>query len=460
MTPSRSSDDQNTPFALRSDVDPPSTTPRMQDSTYGIQSMHSSVTASESTSHPRAEVDERGSTTEGGNDLGESRRLEVALRAAMMMSGELGQDQQAPAERQQEGASSTTDEVSAPVTPIRYSTFLDPPSRSSSPSVSTSSISLSLSTPASPVSLSSVPESMALSMDLDSSTTWSLSGESRSGSPSTVPDPGTMNAGPFGTAIHQQTRPSRVLDSTSTVPSSRPSLPYAMSRRNTATIPQIIRSATANSDTRQAEANASSTFSGSFQSEATTRDIHSRSHWAVQESVERQRYQGDLFELVLPVLELPAASVTTATTTSRETILDNTERSQAIPTRTDSIIKPSPDNVRNASVINIVLCGTNRTTNIFLRELMQDPRFEIYKLPNPNAAPNADSVRSRSRARSSPKEAYYTVGVYAVDVTAASGVPANANAGKRLVGKINVFGRGQQGNLERVSLPILLAKQT
>jgi hypothetical protein len=85
---------------------------------------------------------------------------------------------------------------------------------------------------------------------------------------------------------------------------------------------------------------------------------------------------------------------------------------------------------------------------------MQDPRFEIYKLPNPSPAQSAEPARSRSRqgnGKTAAKEAYYTVGVYAVDATTPSGGPADTNAGRRLVAKINVFGRGQQGNLERAS---------
>lgn len=442
MTPSRSSYLQNTPFASDSNLTPPSTTLGMQDSTFGVQSLHSSVTASES-APMQGEVEAEGSRAEQGKDLGESRRLEDALRAAMMMSSNLGQDQAVP-ELQREGQSSGIEAASSPVTPIRHSAFFESPSRSSSPSVSTSSISLSLSTPASPVSLSSVPESMALSMDLDSSTTWSLSAESRSGSPSSVP--GRRTGGPTThTAPHEDARSSGISETTS-----RPLHPYGISRRNTATIPQIIRSATAGTDTRQADAHAGATHSGSFQSDTTTRDIHSRSHWAVQESVERQRYQGDLFELVLPVLELPAASVTMTTSATRETPQHNTERPHARPS--DPAINPSQDDPRNASVISIALSGTNRTTNMFLRELMQDPRFEIYKLPSPTQG--ADPARSRSRhgnGRMAAKDAYYTVGVYAVDVAMPSGDDADAKAGRRLVAKVNVFGRGQQGNLERVS---------
>lgn len=387
--------------------------------------------------------------------MGESQRLETALRAAMMMSGELKQNRNCALETTQKEHSAATEASAVPVTPIRHATFLDLTSRSSSPSVSTSSISLSLSTPASPVSLSSVPESMALSMDLDSSATWSLSADSRSGSPAAARDRRRDAAPSDGT---QQDLPSsRALEGTSIVPTSRPQHPYAISRRNTATIPQIIRTATANNETAQGESNASTAQSGSLRSDATTTDIHSRSHWAVQESVERQRYQGDLFELVLPVLEIPAASVTTATSASRETI--ERERPQATPKASTSTIKPADDH-SNASVINVVLCGTNRTTNIFLRELMQDPRFEIYKLPNASPA-GSDISRSRvhhGNGKTVIKQAYYTVGVYALDLTMMSDVSAERDTGRRLVAKMTVFGRGQQGNLERVRSPAIRHK--
>lgn len=387
--------------------------------------------------------------------MGESQRLETALRAAMMMSSELDQNRDSILQTPQAGhsiASEGTEASSVPATPIRHSKFLDPPSRSSSPSVSTSSISLSLSTPASPVSLSSVPESMALSMDLDSSATWSLSADSRSGSPAAARDRRRDAAPPSDT--REELRSSRASEGTSMVPPSRPQHPYAISRRNTATIPQILRTATANNDPGQGDLNANAAHLGSFRSDVTTTDIHSRSHWAVQESIERQRYQGDLFELVLPVLEIPAASVTTATSASKDTV--EKERPQAA---SSSTTKPADDH-SDASVINIVLCGTNRTTNIFLRELMQDPRFEIYKLPNASPA-GSDISRSQVRhgsGKTAIKEAYYTVGVYALGVAMMSDVSADTDKGRRLVAKMTVFGRGQQGNLEKVRSPAIRDK--
>jgi hypothetical protein len=205
--------------------------------------------------------------------------------------------------------------------------------------------------------------------------------------------------------------------------------------------------------------------SGSFQSDATARDIHSRSHWAVQESVERQRYQGDLFDLVLPVLDLPGASVTSTARTNQDSDTLKAGQTASEGSQDPASIKPTADRLRvspedeghSSGAVNIVLCGTNRTTNIFLREIIQDPRFDVYKLPPPTSVDSSDkppvkgrsksdgkAVRTSSRS-STPvlgKEAYYTVGVYAM---------GEQQGIKRLVAKIKVFGRGQQGNLERVS---------
>lgn len=204
----------------------------------------------------------------------------------------------------------------------------------------------------------------------------------------------------------------------------------------------------------------SGNHSGSFQSDATARDIHSRSHWAVQESVERQRYQGDLFELVLPVLDLPGASVTSTGRTNQDSAILNAERGggsgSSNPASTgpiaDTTRTSTQDDTTSSGVLNIVLCGTNRTTNIFLREIMQDPRFDIYKLPAPGStgaqergAQRGRTARTSNRSNVSVagKEAFYTVGVYTVE---------RGQESRRLVARIKVFGKGQQGNLERVSL--------
>jgi hypothetical protein len=116
----------------------------------------------------------------------------------------------------------------------------------------------------------------------------------------------------------------------------------------------------------------------------------------------------------------------------------------------DPAHRAAQDNAASCGVLNIVLCGTNRTTNIFLREIMQDPRFDVYKLPAPGSTGGQERGAQRGRtARMSNrsnadagKEAFYTVGVYTVE---------KGQEIRRLVAKIKVFGKGQQGNLERVS---------
>jgi hypothetical protein len=176
----------------------------------------------------------------------------------------------------------------------------------------------------------------------------------------------------------------------------------------------------------------------------------------VQESAERQRYQGDLFELVLPVLDLPGASMTSTAGTGQGGMTFTTEPQDMAGSRdpgpTASRIGAIPDMAQadtTSGVLNIVLCGTNRTTNNFLREIMQDPRFDIYKLPaSPmpgQSAPQRGGRTARTSNRSNVadgKDASYTVGVYT----------AGGQGEKRLVARIRVFGKGQQGNLERVRI--------
>lgn len=446
MTPSPSGD-LATPLLTTATNDATSAEPVRH--SFGVQSIHSSVAFSDMISES---PEETAAKDEIERNEEEGRKLEDALRAAMTMSGELHQEEdQVVSMALPEEASSGSHLSPHPTTPSQPHTTFDPSSRSASPS--TSSISLSLSTPASPVSMSSIPASMSLSMDLDmdtdSSTSWSLhesSPESRSGSPLSVRN---RRAG-VGTTGQGESFTSGMAESAS-MGTSRPTLPYAISRRNTATIPRIIRTSSATRAPPDVNMQSSGTHAGSFQSDVTARDTHSRSHWAVQESAERQRYQGDLFELVLPVLDLPGASVTSSAGTGPAGTTQEMAGSRD-PGPTASRIGAIPDMGQadtTSGVLNIVLCGTNRTTNNFLREIMQDPRFDIYKLPaSPTpgqSAPQRGGRTARTSNRSNVtegKDASYTVGVYT----------AAMERDRRLVARIRVFGKGQQGNLERVRI--------
>lgn len=476
MTPSPSPDALATPLPSRPNVDLPPVPRSTQELTFSVQSIHSSVAMSEILPEERKVNKVARSDDEQAPDTEESRRLEDALRAAMMMSGEIDNEKERTVRTHRHQEASTSSNLALPVTPAQPNILFGSPSRSVSPSASASSISLSLSTPASPVSLSSVPASMSLSMDLDtdSSTSWSLhesSGESRSGSPLFARDRRTG----VGTSAAQDRTSSGAAGSGPLTASRHP---YAFSRRNTATIPQIIRTSSGNQPSQEGESmHSTGTYSGSFQSDATTQDIHSRSHWAVQESLERQRYQGDLFELVLPILDLPGASVTSTIGATKDADRLNTEQAEnsGLPhspstgQTAETIPQTDQDDGSSSCVLSIVLCGTNRTTNIFLREIMQDPRFDVYKLPPQTSAsgPGNPPVQDRGKqggrtARTSNrsdgpvsgKEAYYTVGVYAVNNGLRSSQSSADNGGKRLVAKIKVFGKGQQGNLERVRIQL------
>jgi hypothetical protein len=445
MTPSPSGD-LATPLLTTVTKDATAAEPMRH--SFGVQSISSSVAFSDMISESPEET-----TAKDGIERNEEegRKLEDALRAAMMMSGEIHQEgDQVVSIPLAEEAPSGSHLSPHPTTPSQPHTTFDPSSRSASPS--TSSISLSLSTPASPVSMSSIPASMSLSMDLDmdtdSSTSWSLhesSEESRSGSPFSVRNRrtgvGTANQGDSFAGMAES----------ASMGTSRPTLPYAISRRNTATIPRIIRTSSATHAPPDVNMQSSGTHSGSFQSDATARDTHSRSHWAVQESAERQRYQGDLFELVLPVLDLPGASMTSSAGTGPVGTTQEMAGSRD-PGPTASRIGAIPDMGQadtTSGVLNIVLCGTNRTTNNFLREIIQDSRFDIYKLPaSPipgQSAPQRGGRTARTGNRSNVtdgRDASYTVGVYT----------AGEQGEKRLVARIRVFGKGQQGNLERVRI--------
>ncbi|KAJ9117546.1 hypothetical protein QFC22_004396 [Naganishia vaughanmartiniae] len=432
------------------------------------------------------------------NEGDQSVILRDALRMAMTMSSEsmptVQSDIQTPSDQL----------PSWPSIHANNQPAIAPSSRSSSPSGSTTPLSLSLSTPASPVSLSSVPASMALSMDLDSddmdtSTTWSLYGsseeDSRAGSPAARtrraadgPNPRASDViigagGRFGRRMESDEAetiadPPRI---------GRVPHPYAITRRNTATIPALIRRNTSTTTRARDDAALSSwneILPGSLQSDRTTttvmtgNDTHSRSHWAIQESLDRQRYQGDLFDLVLPVLELPGASVST-------TLADSSHRPRSgqndvFALKNDSVIRAAPttvpagsksreQDVRSSSVLSVVLCGTNRTTNTFLRELMRDSRFEVYKFPATTSTrlaastpgPRSTAIQNKndgSTRSTQPlstradgqdaKAAYYTVGVYVVGTSPKKDGGGSTAEGKKLVARIKVFGKGQYSNLD------------
>lgn len=465
MTPSR-----NPPSSFSQDSPPSSV-----DSNFDVQSIHSSMF-----SDPEEQQDfERPmmSAPVVPNEGNQSVILRDALRMAMATSSESISKKNTPQSLQ--GVQSR----SAQTMPLSYHAAnnrpaIAPPSRTGSPSAgSAAPLSLSLSPPASPVSLSSVPASVDLDTDtdidmdtdMDTSTTWSLYGsseeDSRAGSPAGRPRrvSGGPSSGASAGVAAAGGRLQSQLGPTEADPSrlGRVPYPYAISRRNTATIPSLIRRTSNNPSSLNNTATQAQLQSlpVSTQVDSTVtagNDTHSRSHWAVQESLDRQRYQGDLFDLVIPVLELPVASVSTS-------MVNNNRRS---PSGTDDVTAPRRDSTnrvaptialdatkskeqgaQSGSVLSMVLCGTNRTTNTFLRDLMRDSRFEVYKFPSP------PTRLAASTQGQDVKGAYYTVGVYVV-ATPTDGVIRSAAAeGKKLVARIKVFGKGQNSNLDNVSLP-------
>ncbi|KAJ9098137.1 hypothetical protein QFC21_004466 [Naganishia friedmannii] len=434
--------------------------PLSADSDFGVQSMQSSII-----SDHREKRDSEGPSivVPVPNDGDQSVILRDALRMAMTMSSE-GIAKEDITSRQQ-GTQARLSQSSQSPQIVHATDGIQRHSRSNSFSAeSATPLSLSLSTPASPVSLSSVPASMALSMDLDSdtdmdmetdmdtSTTWSLYGssgeDSRAGSPASRPRHaagGPSSGVPEGVATagaRLQSQTGSQEAASSRIGRGPSTFPYPISRRNTATIPSLIRRNTS-TQTRSKDDNSTSgprSFESATRTTTTTtafgNDTHSRSHWAVQESLDRQRYQGDLFDLVLPVLELPGASVSTTMADSRHRPEKEVKASQ---TRTPP--KTEDCGANSSSVLSMVLCGTNRTTNTFLRDLMRDSRFEVYKFPSSSTRvappPQGQDVRG----------AYYTASVYVVDPPR-QGVSHRAIEGKKPVARIKVFGKGQHSNLD------------
>jgi hypothetical protein len=94
--------------------------------------------------------------------------------------------------------------------------------------------------------------------------------------------------------------------------------------------------------------------------------VFSRTHWAVEEARRRTEEQGDDLSLVLPTLQIPVDSL----------LLSDSTRFQG----QTAVSGAATHRSRRRKPLRVILCGTNRTVNAFLRSLAADQRVKVYKL--------------------------------------------------------------------------------
>ncbi len=192
--------------------------------------------------------------------------------------------------------------------------------------------------------------------------------------------------------------------------------------------------------------------------------VFSRTHWAVEEARRRTEEQGDDLSLVLPTLQLPADSLLL----SDSTRLHEQSANNGVAAHRGRRLKP----------LRIILCGTNRTVNAFLRSLAADQRVKVYKLKGTGrsrdgiydvgviAAEDEDSsgTASTKGADSEPHRSEETTASQRQEaeqssLAASPAVSAKDNAVSlasarssdvSLLARIHVVGRGQDGNMQRV----------
>lgn len=143
--------------------------------------------------------------------------------------------------------------------------------------------------------------------------------------------------------------------------------------------------------------------------------IFSRSHWAVEEARRRTEEQGDDLSLVLPSLTLPegslGAGMSASAAVGSNSFLGEVEKSPmrfngqetdshedglGVGTRIGSRPRPRP--------LHILLSGTNRTVNAFLKQLIKEDSVDVYRL-----RPQDSSGRS---IRPNQRGGIFDVGVF------------------------------------------------
>jgi hypothetical protein len=155
---------------------------------------------------------------------------------------------------------------------------------------------------------------------------------------------------------------------------------------------------------------------------------HSRNHWAVKEGKRRAEEQGTEVGLLIPTLKLPRGSF----------ISEQEEEDYPASLLYNRV-------TRRREILDIGLVGTNRTTNLFLKQLSAHPGIEVYRTPSSN------KVKAHRTGENGGT----------VDLVVFSSSSEPGSEGRRtsergeMIARIKVFGDGQEGNLSHVRLPIL-----
>lgn len=275
----------------------------------------------------------------------------------------------------------------------------------------------------------------------------------------------------------------------------------ALERRTTAVQMSVVRPPPGSMDSPEGQAPAgvsSSTTDPKAPTGTTTSSyIFSRAHWAVEEARRRTEEQGEDLSLVLPSLTLPADSVEgggqSATREARSEIAPQDDFSGVTPglsagTRGSDAPRHRPQHV--------LLCGTNRTVNAFLKQLLREPSVDVYRLRSPGRSSSSSSRRSSgffdvgvflkreqengargsqlqpstpARAAPPPRSASSVEDSTADESDGGSQRPARRptmlhvssedarwSSGMVLLAVIHVVGKGQVGNVQRVrDMPVV-----
>ncbi len=222
--------------------------------------------------------------------------------------------------------------------------------------------------------------------------------------------------------------------------------------------------------------------------------VFSRTHWAVREARERMEEQGGDVSLVLPTLALPDSSLLGSSRLG-ESGGGSAGGSRSPPRglrhdtdehATRGINTPlGPASPPSRHSLRILLSGTNRTANAFLKALAADSRVRVYRIRPAAAAGSTTRGRAGTQLRSGRRagDGAYDVAVMRVAASASSAVagagacdgpsmreahsaqndlhlPEDAHAAPEqmeLLARIRVVANGQDGNLQRVSDAVIPA---
>lgn len=131
---------------------------------------------------------------------------------------------------------------------------------------------------------------------------------------------------------------------------------------------------------------------------ATSSYIFSRAHWAVEESRRRTEEQGDDLSLVLPSLTLPEDSMRRVDAAA---VVEPAALAHQAPETSNDAVVGGEVNVaapRRRRPQHILLCGTNRTVNGFLKRLLLESSVDVFRLRSTRSGRSSSSSGSFRRS--------------------------------------------------------------